>query len=715
MAGLSRRTVLKALGWGAAGITAAAGAGWAYMPTLPPRNAADPSDAAAWISLRPDGRFELYSSRSEMGQGISTGLRQIAAEEMNVPVEAIRLVLPDTALIPVCRSTVGSDAMRETGPLMARAAAALAGTMLREASRRLALPVETLKLTAAGIAGDRGVLLGFDELAAEGPLFTSEDEVSSAKPKLLGPPAWRTIGHAYPTHAIESIVTGGAALYADDIRLADMVFGARIRPQALASQIISIDDRACRSIAGYLGLFREGDFAGIVATRRGALAQALDVLAVEERETEPVASTDIMGRVDIGRIGGGFEHTVLAQGDPGEGPFDVDLTLSVPFAAHASIEPRTAVARFGSDGRLEVWTGTQDPFFVRDSLADAFGLSKQAVVVHGMRIGGGFGARTIVEAEMDAARLSRLCGRPVKVQWSRRDEFRAGFHRPASSHRIRVSADADGAITHWHHAFRSGHIIFTSAAMGPGLQFATSFVADPGVARGSVPPYAADHIKVEFEDVRLPVKTGPWRGLGAAANCWAIETAIDALARAKGIDPLMLRLQVIAPEHGRLRAVLKAAADLSGWERRPHDAADGSFGLACGIYKGMSYAAAVARVTQRKDGYKVTGLWCAHDCGLVINPDQVRAQVEGNLVWGIGMALGEELVVEDGRIAAESFFDYAIPRFSDVPEIEIRLIEGSPVPTGAGETAIVCAAAAVTNAIAALTGEAVTRLPVRAT
>lgn len=711
---VSRRTVLKALGWGTAGLTAAAGVGWANMPTLPPRGAAGLSDAAAWISLRPDGGFELYSSRVEMGQGISTGLRQIAAEELNVPLDAIRLVLPDTVLIPACRSTVGSDSMRETGPLVARAAAALAGTMLRQASRRLERPVEALRLSAAGISGEGGILLGLADLAAEGPLFTTEDEAAAARPRLLEPAtAWRIVGRSFPTHAIEAIVTGDGALYADDIRLAGMVFGARVRPQSLTGRILSIDDRSCRSIAGYLGLYRDGDFAGVVAARRGALAQALEALSVEESESEAVASSGILGRVGVGRAGG-FEHRVLEQGDPGSGPFDVDLTLNVPLAAHASIEPRTAVARFGDDGRLEIWSGTQDPFFVRDSLADAFGLSKRAVVVHAMRIGGGFGARTIVEAEMDAARLSWLCGRPVKVQWSRRDEFRAGFHRPPSSHRIRLSADADGAITHWHHAFRSGHILFTSAAMGPGLQFATSFIADPGVARGSLPPYAAAAIRVEFEDVRLPIKTGPWRGLGAAANGWAIETAIDALARAKGLDPLQIRLQGIAPEHGRLRAVLQAAADLSGWERRPRDTADVAFGLACGIYKGMSYAAAVARVTRWQDGYKVTGLWCAHDCGRVVNPDQVRAQVEGNLVWGIGMALCEELAVDERRIAAESFFDYAIPRFSDVPEIEIRLIEGSPVPTGAGETAMICATAAVTNAIATLTGKTMTQLPLRA-
>ena len=187
---------------------------------------------------------------------------------------------------------------------------------------------------------------------------------------------------------------------------------------------------------------------------------------------------------------------------------------------------------------------------------------------------------------------------------------------------------------------------------------------------------------------------------------------MDALARTKGLDPRDLRLASLAPEHGRLKTVLKEAADMAGWASRSATI-DEAMGLACGIYKEMSYAAAVARVARTADGYRVTGLWCAHDCGLVINPDQVRAQVEGNLVWGIGMALREELTVEAGAISAESFFDYAMPVLSDVPDIQIRLLEGSPLPSGAGETAIVCATAAITNAIAAMTGETVTRLPVR--
>lgn len=709
---LSRRGFLKALGWGTAGITAVAGgATWALMPVLPPRKGPTTVDAATWISLRPDGRFRLLSTRAEMGQGISMGLRQVAADELNVNVDRIDLVLPDTSLIPVARSTVGSDAMRETGPLVARAAAALSTAILREAATRLARPLDTLRIEPAGVRGDDGSLLSFETLGAGPALLVTGEELDAARPKLaVRRDDRRNVGHPFPTHDIDAIVTGSRPLYADDIRLENMVFGAIVRPRAIEGRILSVDASAAAAVPGYVGLYREDDFIGIVASRRGALAQALNLLSLVEENSPPLASLDIAEMVSVAddrRL----EHTILDTGAPDDRPFDMDITLSVPLAAHASIEPRTAVAQF-RDGDLEVWTGTQDPFFVRNTLAAAFGLPQNAVTVHAMRIGGGFGARTIVAAEMEAARLAKLCGRPVKVQWSRHDEFRSGFHRPPSCHRIRASADATGRISKWHHIFRSGHIIFTSAAMGPGLQFATSFVGDPGVARGATPPYHAQASHVAFEDVRLPVKTGPWRGLGAAANHFAVETAMDVLARTKGLDPLEMRLAALGPQHDRLRTVLEEAADMAGWTSRSATA-DEAMGLACGIYKEMSYAAAVARVARTADGYRVTGLWCAHDCGLVINPDQVRAQVEGNLVWGIGMALREELMIEDGAIPAESFFDYTVPVMSDVPDIQIRLIEGSPVPTGAGETAITCATAAITNAIAAITGETATRLPVR--
>jgi CO/xanthine dehydrogenase Mo-binding subunit len=408
---------------------------------------------------------------------------------------------------------------------------------------------------------------------------------------------------------------------------------------------------------------------------------------------------------------GGLEH--VPEGgdmDPSE-DFDVDLVLDVPLAAHVPMEPRTAVARFDGESKLEVWTGSQDVFLARSVLSDEMHLSEDDVTVHGMRTGGAFGGKTMCFVELEAARLARAAGRPVKIQWSRRDEFAAAFHRPPSQHRIRARIGADGRLDAWWHAFRSGHVIFSSAFMGRFLQFATSFVADIGVKRGSLPPYAAARKRIEFEDVRLPIPTGPWRGLGAGPNTWAIETAMDALARKAGRDPLAFRLDVLANDNPRLAGVLKEVAARSGWPTRRTNAKRG-YGVACGIYKGVTYAAVVAEVMiEKSDPPRVTHLWCAHDCGLVINLDQVRAQIEGNLVWGLGMVLHEKLEVGEGRIEAESHADYALPRFSDVPDIETTLIGGEHPPSGAGEAAIIASGAAITNAIAALTGETVTRLP----
>lgn len=717
MTALSRRTLLKALGWSAAGITVL-GVGGCGLPVLPPRNDPTAEDAAAWISLRPEGHFEIYSPRAEMGQGIATAFCQIAAEELDVEMNQVRLVNPDTALVPVSRATVGSDSIRHYGPLMAQAAAALAQAVRQQAAARLGVDVRAVSLSPDGATVEGQPTLPFAALAAHPAIVVTTEDMEAATPRSLAPGAKRrVVGRPLPTPAIRTVVTADSPLYADDIRLPGMLFGAILRSDGLGGGLDSIDDAACRKLPGYIGLVRGDGWTGILAERRGALAEALtrvtqqDDYATESSDATIAAALDI----DAGLAGGDLEHVLADDGAMDASGFDIDLRLDTPLAAHAAIEPRTAVARFDEDGRLEVWTGTQDAFYVRKTLMQEFDLPEDRVVVHGMRIGGGFGGRVLVAAELDAARLARHSGRPVKVQWSRRDEFRAGYHRQPSSHRIRATANADGRITHWWHAFRAGHVIFTSAAMGPGLQFATSFVADFGTARGALAPYAAANKRVEFEDVRLPVATGAWRGLGAGPNCWAIEVAVDALARQRGIDPIAFRLANMADEHPRLAAVLRKVAEMSDWEGESgHDTNGSALGVACGIYKEMSYAAAVARVERTESGYRVVRFWCAQDCGLVINPDQVRAQIEGNLVWGIGMALSDRLRVEDGRIVGESFFDYDLPRYAEVPDMDIALIEGGPEPTGAAETAIVCGAGAITNAIAQLTGTTVSALPVTA-
>lgn len=663
---MSRRTLFAHAARLAAGVTvfaAAPACAFNPLPALPTRSMPAAEARIAWLRLLPDGRVQLLLPRQEMGQGISIALRQIVAEELDWDLERIDAVLPDTGSIAPVKSTVGSDSLKDFAEPVARAAA-----LLREHLQSGSTATEIR---------DQGQPVALRSLRGGG----------------------RHVGQGHPTERIADIVTGAPSLYAGDIRLPGMLFGlvlpAATEPRELAAGLRLVD---------------------LADGRRGLLsdhAGPLHAVTLDRPQTpRSMPDLDIDAAMQRGRL----EHRLRNDAVSTDTAWTLDRRYDTPFAAHAQIEPRSAVAQWhGKDAamQLEVWTGTQDAFFVRETLARHFGLSAERVLVHACRIGGGFGARTIVRQEMEAALLAQAAGRPVKVQWSRAAEFTDGFHRPPSSHRIRARLDAQGRITDWWHGFCSGHVIFTSAAMPRWMQAVTSFVKDPGVARGALLPYAANRMRVEFSDIRLPVDTGPWRGLGAGPNGFAIESAIDELAQLAGQDPLQFRLANLDPQHGRLRACLEAVRDLSGWDAA---APNSGRGVACGIYKESSYAAVVAEVQVASDGaVRVAHLWCAQDSGLVINPDQVRAQIEGNLLWGLGMVLTEKLPIEGGRVAAYTFADYPIPTMDAMPAIDIALLEPSGIPpSGAGETAMV-AVAAITNAIAAATGRRVLALPHQAT
>ncbi|MDD5031045.1 MAG: molybdopterin-dependent oxidoreductase, partial [Rhodoferax sp.] len=331
----------------------------------------------------------------------------------------------------------------------------------------------------------------------------------------------------------------------------------------------------------------------------------------------------------------------------------------------------------------------------------------QQVVVHGCRVGGSFGGKTISTVELEAAVLAFEVQLPVKVQWTRAQEFLQAFHRPPSSHRVRARL-RNGRLEHWSHDFASSHILFTGAVVPPWLQKLTDFIGDDGVARGADLPYRALAWRTGFDLVRLPVHTGPWRGLAAGPNGFAIESAIDECARTAGVDPVAFRLQHI--EDTRLKRVLEQAvatapvvpAGVAGKLR--------GRGVACGIYKKTSFAAVVAdvEIMPTTGEVKVLHMHCAHDCGMVINPEQVRAQCEGNLVWGLGMVL-----VEAWSPAVRNFGEAPIPRITQLPALSVHLVDHGEPSSGAGETAIVASGAAIANAIRAATGWRPSRLPVR--
>ncbi|MEM8795394.1 MAG: molybdopterin cofactor-binding domain-containing protein [Pseudomonadota bacterium] len=682
---MNRRAFLKACGIGLVALIGGGAGVYSAVPVIPRRPEPDLKVAAGWISYR-DGAYVLTLPRAEMGQNIATAMKQIACTELGAPWDAVSVALHDTAR-PGTKPTVGSESvMLFTEPL------AQACASLREA---VAASLKTGQV----------------------------DVVSRSRNELKVFQKAGLIGHSPVLSQGPEIVTG-QPLYAADVDRPGMLFGRVLRAPAsteIPSRPLAWNEQAARAVPGFVAIVEEIGPAigqakglGIVAKRPRALDVIADALSVdwEIAGNNPRADLPQAIDVDTALATGPLPH-ISMDGTPEEGSWDVDLRFDIPLAAHGPIEPRAAVADWDGE-TLRLWAGTQDAFYIRDFVSDAFALSPDAVLVNSCRIGGAFGGKTICTVEAEAAALSINVGAPVKVQWTRAQEYALGFHRPPSSHRIKARLNED-RITDWDHAQVSSHIMFTAAVVPIWMQRGTDlFAGDGGVERGMAIPYRLGNARAAYDAIRLPVHTGPWRGLGAGTNALATESALDEAAHMAGHDPVAFRLTHIDDQ--RLATVLQEVARVSDWADAPKSARKDDMrigrGIACGIYKGVSYAATVAEVMVAPDGQvQVTRLWCTHDCGLIVNPDQVKAQCEGNLIWSLGMVLSDTLPVENGRITAEFFSDAPIPRMSNAPGITVKLVETDAPPVGAGETAMVSGPGAIANAVFAATGKRPTAFP----
>jgi len=683
---MRRRTFLSAVGGGLVAFFGAGAALWSQVPVVPKSPEPDSDTSRGWIRFH-DGTFILKLPRIEMGQNIATGLKQIACAELQVGWDDVTVEFHDTRMERV-KSTVGSESVSHFAEPLAQACSALRDA-LREGLRDGVVTVANRPIEEL-VSFRKGALVG------------SEPEIVQGRE-----------------------IVRGESLFAADVRIPGMLYG-RIHRAPVSLEMSSFprswNEAGASAVPGFAGLFPDCNVLlgrsrgiGILATRPGALDRIETELAVEWSTGDRRDDTESSPALDIDRelATGPLPHLAM-DGDPLTGDCEVDIRLDLPFAAHAAMEPRAAVCEW-RDGQLIVWTGTQDAFYVRDFLAHAHGLETEKVLVKPCRVGGGFGSRTLCTVEAEAAALARHAGRPVKVQWTRAQEFTQGFHRPPSSHRVRGKI-SDGKISHWDHNQVSSHIIFTSAGFPAWMQGTIDLVTgDPGVARGMKVPYGIDEVRAAYKSVRQPVHTGPWRGLGAGPNCLAVESVIDEAALVAGENPVAFRLKHIGDT--RLAAVLERVAGISGFHGAAPEAMSGERtgrGIACGIYKDKSYAAVVAEVSvSAENGLRVTRLWCVHDCGLVINPDQVRAQCEGNLVWSIGLVLLDGLQSANGRVTSIDFLDAPVPSIVDVPPISTELIESDNRPSGAGETVMVAGPGAIANAFRAATGVRPSRFPVQ--
>ncbi len=653
----------------------------------PSEAAAWTTSAGAWLHVGADGTVTAFTGKVDVGQDSRTALSMLVAEELRVPLATVRLVMGDTDLCPHDQGTFGSRSMPDAGENLRRAAAGARQRLVELAADRLAVDAATLRVA------DGTVRTSPDEAGITyGDLVKGLRQVQQAAPTapLARASGERLVGRQTPRVTGPAIVTG-TRRYPSDLSLPGMLYGRVLRPPAVGATLHSVETSHAARVPG-VTVVRDGDLVGVVGPDPFTAGRALGATEADwDRVPQPSANDlDAWLRAhpagdDEGEgWGGPFHHTVGDADDAlAAAPTRLAATYSTAFIAHVPLETHVALAEWDDGGRLTVWTGTQVPFGVRAGLADALAMPEEHVRVIVPDTGGGFGGKHAGTVAEEAARLARAAGRPVKVRWTRPEEFTAGYLRPAAVIDVRSGAAGD-AITAW-------EMRNTNSGMF-----------------GLVGPYEIPNQRLDYQPADAPLAQGSYRALAATANHFARESHMDELASALGVDPLDLRLAHLRDE--RLASVLQAAADRIDWRQRRERGL--GVGIAGGLEKGARVATAVEVRVDDQQRVTISRVVTAFECGAIVNPDALANQVEGAVVMGLGAALFEKVQFGEGEIDNASMTDYRVPRIDDVPPIEVILLDRRDLPSaGGGETPIVAIAPALANAIFAASGVRLRSMP----
>ena len=641
-----------------------------------------PTDLSAWIHISASGKVTVFTGKVEVGQNIRTSLAQLVAEELRVPFDSIEMIMGDTDLTPWDMGTFGSRTTPTMGPqlcnmasaareLLVKTAAARWGadsSALTAANGRVTNPQTKQTLTYGEITrGEK-----FDENVGDPPLTPATEW------KIAGTPVHKALGRDFVT---------GKHQYPSDILRPEMLYGKVVRPVGFKASLVSVDAAGVDKIAG-AKFVHDGDFMGVAAGDLHSAEQAVRAVQAKWSVPAQISNTELFETLKKGNTREGDGKPEFAAGSVAKAMETADVKLeqhyTVQYIAHTPLEPRAAVAEW-TDGKLTVWTGTQRPFGVRDELMEAFHLPVSKVRVIQPDMGSGYGGKHSGEAAIEAARLAKATGKPVKVIWSREEEFTWAYFRPAGWIEVRSGARRDGTLVAWeHHNWNSGPAAIQT-------------------------PYKVENQLIQFHPSDGPLRQGSYRGLAATANHFAREAHMDEMAHAVGMDPLDFRFKNLADE--RLRTVFQAAAEKFGWGKQKSTSEFG-FGIAGGIDKGGRIACCVEVEVSTEKKIRLRRVVEAWESGAVVNPDGLHNQTMGACVMAIGGAMFEAIEFDNGRIMNPHLAQYRVPRFSDVPEIEVVLIDRKDLPSaGAGETGLVGLAPAISNAVFAATGTRLRSMP----
>jgi nicotinate dehydrogenase subunit B len=649
-----------------------------------------PTDFNAFLRIGENGRVSLFTGKIEMGQGVVTSLAQMLADELDVPLDSIDIVMGDTDLCPWDMGTFGSMSTRFFGPPLRKAGAEARAVLLELASERLKVPVKNLA-TENGfvfVKTNKQKRVSYAQLAKGKKI----QRKSTGTVALKKPSEFKIMGKPVTRRDSEEKVTGKAK-YAGDIQVPGMVYARILRPPAHGAKLIDVDVSEAKQVKG-VQVIQEGDLVAVLHKYPDVAEMALE--KIKAKFDTPKSDLD---EKNI------FEHLlkVAPQGNvvstdgnlqtgEQEAATVVEESYFDGYKAHAPIEPHTAVVKIEGN-KATVWASTQTPFGAKDEVARELGFPPANVRVIPPFVGGGFGGKSRNLQAVEAARLAKLSGKPVQVAWTRKEEFFFDTFRPAAVVKIRSGITDKGRMSFWDY-----HVYF--AGERGSQQFYTIPNHRTTVYNASWTGGAGTH----------PFATGPWRAPGNNTNTFARESQIDIMAAKAGVDPVEFRLQHLRDE--KMQRVIKAAAEKFGWKPAKGPSGRG-YGVACGIDAGTIVATmAEVEVNKTTGDVKVKRVVCAQDMGLAINPEGAKIQMEGCITMGLGYALKEDIHFNGGEIHDVNFDTYEIPRFSWLPEIDTIIIDNKESdPQGGGEPAIITMGAVVANAIFDAVGARLHQLP----
>ena len=713
---IDRRSFLKA--------TIVAGGALVIGASLPLRSRAEerfdlPLDPAAdfkpnaFIRIAPDGKVTVTVGQAEMGQGVLTSLPMIVADELEVDWKDVtyehgppgkEFVNPALG----AQITGGSASVKGFFDPLRKSAASVREMLIGAAAAKWGVAAETL------VARNGEVFDPASKRSAKyGTLLEDAAKITPpATPKLKDPKDFRYIGKSVKRLDSPEKVNG-TGIFGIDVKVPGMLTASILRPPVIGGKVATVDDAAAKAIRGVRSVVSLDSGVAVVADNYWAAKKGRDALKVSwDDGAMKGVSSDALYKANIEAAANakGVEAKKVGDVDAGRSKAAkiVDAVYYAPYLAHATMEPMNATADVRADG-CEIWSGVQAQMLVQNQVAKLLGIGPEKVKVNNMLLGGGFGRR-LGDYVLDAVRLSKQVGKPVKVVWTREDDMHGDYYRPSSYNVMSAGLDSTGKPVFWRHRIVSPSIM---ASLGPTL---FGFAPPPDKLDNTATegahtlPYDTQNLFVDWVHVSQGIPVGFWRSVGSSHTAFSTECFLDELAHAAGKDPLEFRISLLE-KHPRFVGVLKLAAEKAGWNKPLQK----GMGRGIAVHESFdSYVAEVAEVSVAKDGtVRVHRVVCAVDCGQVVNPDTVAAQMEGGIVYGLTAALYGEITLKDGRVEQQNFYNYKMLRMNEMPKVEVYIVPSTEKHGGVGEPGTPPIAPAVVNAIFAATGKRIRSLPIR--